>query len=236
MKDEAIISKCSTLGELFSCWAEEERNEPDEEYAEYHKRNDVPKNNFCIDGFIDKESYDSAKKKVLFIAKESHIGPNVEIPYSESENKEFWASREVRKAKQEGAKLKNTFLKGMAMLYNDYLCDRDPQNTAPDKSTDNLSDVAFMNLNKRGGYVYCVWKTLCTYVEKYAVYIRKEIEIIDPDLVVCCGQGVRDLVDRFELAKGRKVVTAYHPSYFRRSDEEKRRFFRNNLHDPDASE
>lgn len=50
--------------------------------------------------------------------------------------------------------------------------------------------VAFMNINKRGGFTECE-TDLDDYVEKYKDLIDREIKIISPDIIVCCGMGVR---------------------------------------------
>lgn len=89
------------------------------------------------------------------------------------------------------------------------------------KNHDVLQSVAVINLNKRGGYAYCVWDTLNTYVKKYQDYIRVQISMINPDLIVCCGYDVKWLLDEYKLApSGSNVIWVYHPSYFAISDSE----------------
>ena len=72
------------------------------------------------------------------------------------------------------------FSKRLAMLVNaiklnDYM--------SIDKNHEGLKEVAFINLNKRGGYSYCIWETLDEYVKQYAEYIEKEIQLISPDIL-----------------------------------------------------
>ena len=44
-----------------------------------------------------------------------------------------------------------------------------------------------MNINKRGGASSADLIKLNDYAEKYKQYIKREIEIINPDYIVCCG-------------------------------------------------
>lgn len=82
-----------------------------------------------------------------------------------------------------------------------------------------LQSVAVVNLNKRGGYAYCVWDTLNNYVKTYQDFIRRQIGMIQPDLIVCCGYDVKWLLNEYTLAPDcDKVVWVYHPSYFAISD------------------
>lgn len=96
----------------------------------------------------------------------------------------------------------------------------------------SLKQIAYMNLNKRGGAgTATVQRSLNAYVSRYSDYIRKEIEIINPDFVVCCGSGVIGMV--FEVIRGEKgsvdyfnmgrtiYVKARHPSYSYMSTQQK---------------
>ena len=52
-----------------------------------------------------------------------------------------------------------------------------------------------MNLNKRGGFDSCDEKVLKEYTERYGLFIAKEIALIDPEVIICCGSGVGALVE-----------------------------------------
>ena len=103
-----------------------------------------------------------------------------------------------------------------ALINNEY--------STPHKDISELSGMAFMNLNKRGGYDYCVWETLEGYVKKYRKEISEQIRIIDPDIIVCCGESVKWLVENYKLAEDAKIKCSYHPSFFSVSDSEKLSF------------
>ena len=223
------MSKTEELKALFEEWKDCHANESDNEYLEYHKEekgspNYIPKQNFISDWILDEPKYNAAQTKILYIAKECNayklkkadkdkeIEEEIDLDYED-----FWAKKEVEDCVYRNIPLTNTLLKGIAMLNNaiinnDYF--------KPNKNPASLLNIAFMNLNKRGGLNNCVWDTLYGYVEKYKDKISEQIRIIDPDIIICCGQSVKeDIVDKFHLAETKvKVVWAYHPSYRRISD------------------
>ena len=208
------MSKTEELKTLFEEWKDCHANESDDEYYKYHKQKKdtspdyIPKENFVCDGILDEFKFNVARPKILYIAKECNLDVR---HYIETDPSAFWAIKDF-----EDNNLP-ILLKGIAMLNNaiinnDYL--------KPNKNSASLLNIAFMNLNKRGGLKNCVWDTLYGYVEKYKDKISEQIRIIDPDIIICCGQSVKeDIVDKFHLAEAKvKVVWAYHPSYRRISD------------------
>ena len=45
----------------------------------------------------------------------------------------------------------------------------------------------YINLNKRGGFGDCNNTQLKQYVQKYMAFIIREIELLSPEIIVCCG-------------------------------------------------
>lgn len=169
---------------------------------------------------------------MLFIAKECHSNDTIS-----NIDSQFFAHMELD-IERTGQKSKNQFLKGIAMLYNAYT-NNDYINV--NKSIKPLENIAFMNLNKRGGYAYCNWEILLYYVARYKDYIKKQIEIINPDIIICCGPSVKYLLDTYVDNKNEyKKIVAFHPSYFRASDKNKLKFFESNMngtkYNPDQNE
>ncbi len=218
------------LNKLFEEWADEHKKEPAEDYGIYHKKERdnngyIPKENFIYDGPFFEDKYIKAPTKVLFIAKECNSGepdePIKPVIYKNDDN--YWAKQAIEEAVN-GKQPNNTFLRGAAMLYNATL---DENYSKPNKKIDTLADAALINLNKRGGYSFCVWDTLAAYVKKYQAKIKKQIRILNPDIIICCGESVRQLVDDYHLvAEGKDIRTAFHPSYYSVSDKEKLLFFK----------
>ena len=46
-----------------------------------------------------------------------------------------------------------------------------------------------MNINKRGGFSYTNMAILNIYAMQFSDNIVSEIEIINPELIICCGIG-----------------------------------------------
>lgn len=208
----------SSLNELFDEWKNQHKKESDSEYLEY-KGGNVPKISFLPDGIIEEKQFNLKKEKgksVLFIAKEAYW-------FSENDSEEkclkalntpmFW-HREVSFGRVD----ETMFSKRLSMLINAYYSN---DYEVSDKNHLNLRSCAVLNLNKRGGFAYCKWKTLSGYVLRYCKYIRKEIELINPDLIICCGRDVKWLLDTYIcIDTAAKVVAVNHPSYFALSDAE----------------
>ena len=223
------MSRTNDLNALFDEWKELHAAENDKEYFEYHKilkenLGYIPKQNFLGDGILFEDFYNKSEKKVLFIAKECNAY------YRDKKNKieiltdsnGFWAKNEVETVLNNGV-MNNSFLNGIAMLYNAMISN---DYSTPNKSATSLSNIAFINLNKRGGYESCVWDTLEGYVRRYYKMIAEQIRIIDPDVIVCCGESVKYFVDEYDLAGNREIRCAYHPSCFSVSDKNKLQFLK----------
>lgn len=207
-----------SIDDLFAEWQEQHQLEKDEEYLKY-KGGHVPKDAFLPDGIIEEKQFEEKKNNgssVLFIAKEAYW-------YTEEESEEkcreslnnpvFW-HREV----SFGRVPETMFSKRLSMLINSYYS----QNYQMiNKEHFNLQSCAVMNLNKRGGFAYCKWETLEGYVSTYCKYIEKEISLIKPDLIICCGSSVKWLIEKYiDIDENIKIVSVSHPSYFALSDTE----------------
>ena len=57
-------------------------------------------------------------------------------------------------------------------------------------------------------------KTIPEYTKKYAGFIKREIDMIKPDIIICCGSGLRHLLGEIGICSPRyTVIEVYHPSY-----------------------
>lgn len=205
MKDK--INNCTTLEELFELWKEAQVEESDESYNSY-RYGKVDKTSFLPDGIIDEAAFSKVDKKVLFIAKEANWGGNnIDNEVNEKEDP-FWLQGVVKKGWK-----KTNFSKGIAMLYNAYISNNFAET---DEKHEPLINIAFMNLNKRGGYNYASFGTLYGYTSKYSEFIAKQIEIINPDIIICCSDTVAYLINTFIKAHITvpEIISVFHPSYF----------------------
>lgn len=195
-------NRSAELEKLFDEWRKRH-------ISEDYSNNEISKNNFIPDGIIDEASYMQSPKKILFIAKEAAClkkGNTIEKNFEIAQNDGFWCRRVV--LGEEGG---TRFSSGLALLANAIL---NENFETPEKDISALRYVAFMNINKRGGFTECETDlaAYAAYVEKYKDLIDREIRIISPDIIVCCGMGVRDCLSGVDSCKSLPVLEVYHPS------------------------
>lgn len=194
-------NRSAELEKLFDEWRKRH-------ISEDYSNDKISKNNFIPDGIIDEASYMQSPKKILFIAKEAACLDNTEETTAE-ENFEaaqkdgFWCRRVVLEG--EGG---TRFSSGLALLANAIL---NENFETPEKDISALRYVAFMNINKRGGFTECKTK-LSDYAKNYKDLIDREIKIISPDIIVCCGSDVRGCLSGVDSCKSLPVLEVYHPS------------------------
>lgn len=193
-------NRSAELEKLFDEWRKRH-------ISEDYSNNEISKNNFIPDGIIDEASYMQSPTKILFIAKEAAClkeENTIEKNFETAQNDGFWCRRVV--LGEEGG---TRFSSGLALLANAIL---NENFETPEKDISALRYVAFMNINKRGGFTSCQTDRLDAYVEKYKDLIDREIKIISPDIIVCCGMGVRDCLSGVDSCKSLPVLEVYHPS------------------------
>ena len=193
-------NRSAELDELFEEWRE--RHE-----AENYDGENISKSNFIPDGIIDEALYMQSPKKILFIAKEAACFKKentIEKNFETAQKDGFWCRRVVLGEEERGTR----FSSGLALLANAIL---NENFETPEKDISALRYVAFMNINKRGGFTECE-TDLAAYVKKYKDLIDREIRIISPDIIVCCGMGVRGRLSGVDSCKSLPVLEVYHPS------------------------
>lgn len=127
---------------------------------------------FCCDGFIEYNK--DYEKTILFIFREANISDKLkgkelhpETDYNYFHMKKEWENHLRNKIESKYTKFISYWLKKLNL--------------------DNCN-IAYMNLNKRGGFDLTNFAHLKHYVAKYRCYILKEIEIINPYIIVCGGK------------------------------------------------
>lgn len=190
---------------LFAEWQALQQKESDEEYLTYGA-SEIAKDSFTYDGVIDPPVYAKQVTKYLFISKESNIKNENDPRPFRSDGDIFWL-RDVCFHKQEPSIFSNR----LAMFANAiYSLDFERVN----KCHDILNKVAFMNLNKRGGLSESKRKTIRKYTKKYAGFIKREIDMIKPDIIICCGSDLRHRLGKIGICSPRyTIIEVYHPSY-----------------------
>ena len=201
-------NRSAELDELFEEWRE--RHE-----AENYDGENISKSNFIPDGIIDEALYMQSPKKILFIAKEAACFKKentIEKNFEIAQNDGFWCRRVAF------GEAKGRFSSGLALLANAIL---NENFETPQKNLSVLRYAAFMNINKRGGFTECKTKLLSDYAQNYKDLIDREIKIISPDIIVCCGSGVRSCLSDIDSCKSVPVLEVYHPSYWLVKDTDK---------------
>ena len=203
-------NRSAELEKLFDEWRKRH-------ISEDYSNDKISKNNFIPDGIIDEASYMQSPKKILFIAKEAACLDKTEKTTAEknfeaAQKDGFWCRRVVLEG--EGG---TRFSSGLALLANAIL---NENFETPEKDISALRYVAFMNINKRGGFTECKTK-LSDYAKNYKDLIDREIKIISPDIIVCCGSGVRTCLSNIDSCKSVPVLEVYHPSYWFVKDTDK---------------
>ena len=152
----------------------------------------IAQDSFVKDGFISEKDFNG----ILFILKEANVlnyGAGRENAY-ECEpyiGEQFDFYKKFIKD-EEGDNRSNQKEKMGRIAYyieaekdnkNDFQIIEESNN----KYKNSLNKTAFMNLNKRGGTDKTIDKCLKSYIEKYREFIKKQIELINPKVVICLG-------------------------------------------------
>ena len=184
------------MKKLFEKWKQEHK---DDKLYEYDTPSIdgkiIPKENFISDGFCISNVI--KENTILYISKESHEYDKDSIINKEKIN-------EYKYLKKCFADNKNTSfpsrIRGMQEILGK-----------------DIKDMTFMNINKRGGLSYTNMAILNTYAMQFSDNIVNEIEIINPELVICCGIGLKRIINmvytKCDKELNRPIVEVNHPSY-----------------------
>jgi hypothetical protein len=184
------------MKKLFEKWKQEHK---DDKLYEYDTPSIdgkiIPKENFISDGFCISNVI--KENTILYISKESHEYDKDSIINKEKIN-------EYKYLKKCFADNKNTSfpsrIRGMQEILGK-----------------DIKDMTFMNINKRGGFSYTNMAVLNTYAMQFSDNIVNEIEIINPELIICCGIGLKRIINmvytKCDKELNRPIVEVNHPSY-----------------------
>lgn len=186
------MGKVERLNELFEQWEEEHKRELDINNKD--NQSTIPnlkisKDSFTYDGFV----FDEKDNTVLYILAESNLDGKIK------DNGTFWL-KSVYKIRNNNLKI----TKRIEQM-QEYLCNKIPELS--------MKDISYMNINKRGGFAECNKQTLYNYYNKYKENILKEIEIINPSVIVFCAGNKAIYDDLKENVNCKYIIDMYHPSY-----------------------
>ena len=189
------MNRTQKLSKLFKIWKIEQEKEKSYINKESQRKTSalqVDETSFTYDGFV----FDEKDNTILYILAESNLEGNTKA------DNQFWF-KSVYKVKNNNLKLTKRIEK-----MQEYLCQEIPD-LLP-------TDISFMNINKKGGFAKCDWNNLIDYYNKYRNYIWREIEIINPKIIVICFKNKKTKQIRDDLKKNvncKYIIDMYHPSY-----------------------
>lgn len=207
------VKQNESLEELFNHWKHAHKYDSEYEINSIPK---IEKDSFVEDGPVDKEFYERSRIKVLFILKEANVVFDKKVgvngKYTDLRSVVEWINGVIDMSGQH--ELLKT-IDGMIKIVHKVVLD---------ESNTSLKQIAYMNINKRGGAGKATdLRILKAYVSRYSDYIRKEIEILKPRFVICCGKGTIEMISEIVLKNRQNTdffkygnafyIKARHPSY-----------------------
>ena len=180
-----MVSKSEQLEQLFIEWEYAQENEPDSSWKLTQGGENITKSHFRRDGIIDEAVFSKEKRKVLFISNEpndnnysakSIIKPNNIDDYQKyyDTGDDDWKGKMRERT--------SAIYKVVAGIEINEMSD-----------SDAAIHYAVMDLNKRGGGADVKGAShIQEYCKYYKDFIKKEIEIINPDVVVWLGTNTFD--------------------------------------------
>ena len=180
-------SKSAQLEQLFLEWQSAQNNEPDKIWKFTNGGNaNITKEHFRRDGIIDEATYEKERVKVLFISAEAN-----DNDYSALTNPHPNSANDYREYHLTGNETwKGRMRERLAELYK--IISGTDRNSM--SNPEAAMHFAIMDINKRGGGSNIKsGEHIKEYCRYYAGFIRKEIEIIDPDVIGIIGTNLYNM-------------------------------------------
>ena len=178
---ESVDSKSEQLEKLFMVWEKAQAEEPDDIWmlTRGNSRN-ITKEHFRRDGIIHEHTFEKEKRKILFISAEAN-----DDEYSAAANKKPTTVEDYLFYNlTSNDNWKGQMRLRLAEIYK--VISQTERNSM--SNPEAALHFAVMDLNKRGGRsTIHKGKHIQAYCKRYADFIRKEIEIISPDVVAFIG-------------------------------------------------
>ena len=186
MRDD--IESCKSLDELFNRWEKQENHDCE---------------TFVRDGFVSGKW--GSKKKILFILKEAYLKRDKDGKVENGEHDmRDWLSNEEGFYDLLDGKYKNFWRRIVEWTY--CINETNATKIAPFPSdlfkktnkkvaADFANSIAIMTLKKSNGKTVSNSKDLRQYVKNDRKFIKRQIELISPDIIVVCG-NILDMLDK----------------------------------------
>lgn len=183
------ISNCKTLEQLFCIWQKEQSSESDDSWnLTRGSAKNITKAHFRRDGIIDNEVFSKETCKILFISSEANDDEYSAKTNATPNTVDDYIMYHKTRYDDWGGKMRER----LAEIYK-VLNHIERSSLA---NPDAVLHFAVMDINKRGGRSTVDDDHVANYCHVYASFIRKEIEIINPDVVAIVGSKLYETVSR----------------------------------------
>ena len=179
------MNKTKRLDDLFGEWEKAHEAEDDASFSKTSNGEFITKDFFERDGIIEEDAFDKEAIKVLFISAEANADQyNAKSGVHKTDYHQPYLDYYKTGREDWKGKMKERLCGMYKFLTN--------QPEMPLKEAANK--FAVMDINKRGGKAKIdKGKHIAEYARVYKEYIRKEIDIINPDIVVIVGVNLARL-------------------------------------------
>ena len=204
------IEDITDIDELFKVWKDKQLKD---------SKNTGNTGFFERDGYIEKEKYRDSNKKILFLLKEANI-----LAYKHNKNPSSIEEENQKDFYLEFGEEKYRFGNGLFVRAKDnrpkqkekiarmarFLLEKSNNKKISSNYEDlkeSLFQVAFMNINKMGGYERANYKLLHEYYMEYKEYILQEINILNPDIIIFMAKDeeIENDIKEFFKKKNKKI-------------------------------
>lgn len=187
-------------------------------FKEWEQHNKEYKKSYVKDGIIDEETWDKTTPKILFVTKEPNHGNHPQATdlrqvWREGEHNYMFAWRIA----EWSFGIYHEFKKPFSELYKNH-----------SSYLTYLQKIAVINIKKDAGGSSVAASTITTTFKNDKEFIWKQINIINPDIIINCQSFNDHVTDNLYVSdtpwikmeygthiknwKGRKVIDFYHPS------------------------
>lgn len=131
---------------------------------------------FITDGVFDEEEWERQTCKILYVLKEANwenVNEDLCQFLLSEPSSSYW------KTWNNVARWTKAILEG-----GDY-----PEKVSKADKTYWLRKVAAMNLKKVGGDAVAENDIIYSYAQRDSKYLKRQIELYEPDIIICCGRG-----------------------------------------------
>ena len=145
----------------------------------------VGRSGFSEDGIVNYAAYQSAGLKILYLLKETNVedGDGIDLV-------DFLRGDVIKRK----ATWNNVARWTKGILFGRPLPWRDLEHIEPEK-LGLLAQIAVLNVKKSSGGHTASWKEVKAAAVADTDYVKRQVELIDPDLIISCGSVVTSFVN-----------------------------------------